>query len=111
MDAYNMEDVNTAAKTFVNGKLYSLLYKDMDYANVSFNFLEKEAREYLINLLNSIDDISKEIKEKTLYAIEHVDYRFPVIEVSNYKEFFSLLFEYLLCSLLSKNHRHYILLH
>ncbi|MBE6158633.1 MAG: hypothetical protein E7159_02265 [Firmicutes bacterium] len=94
MATYNMDDVYTAADVFVREKLYKLLYNDIDNANVAFDFKEKEARLYLKQLLINNDEISNEIKVKTFYSIDHVDYRYPVIEISNYKEFFSLMLDY-----------------
>ncbi len=90
--SYDMELIDTVASIFIS-KMYYLLTEQYDCANVSFYFKEKEARDYLKNMVIN-GEYSRNVKEVVLNAIDNVDYSLPVIYVSDYKKFFSLLMEY-----------------
>ena len=80
---------------FVDSIMYDLMYDDMELANVSFNFKEYEARDYLKNIIMKTIGHNFNQKSKLFEAIDNVDYSKPVIEVSDYKEFFISLLLYI----------------
>ena len=89
------DKVYEVATRFIDGIMYDLLYDEAEIANVSFDFREWDARSYLKTLI--LESIDKNITEKSkiFYALDNIDYSKPVIEVSNYKLLFNLLFDYI----------------
>ena len=81
----NLESI---AEFIINNYLYDLMYDDFDMPNISFNFKEKEAVEFINSIINKNIEKNFNKKYKIYDGINNVDYNNPVIEIANYKLFF-----------------------
>ena len=91
---YNFDNIYSVASLFVRSKMYELLTNENDYVNIAFNFEELEARCFLKSIAKTDEYVTKEVRDFLLSAIDNVDYSINVINVPDYKEFFTLLYEY-----------------
>ncbi len=93
----NIEEkmVEYMANGFINCIMYDLMYDDFELANVSFDFKEYEARQYLKKIVLKTIESNISQKSKIYDAIDNIDYSKPVIEVSDFKEFFLSLYLYI----------------
>ena len=80
-------------KYIIDNFLYEVLVNDVEIPNISFEFKEQEGLDIVNRII--LDNIENRINEKTkIYdAINYIDYNKPVVEINNYKLFFTLLFD------------------
>ena len=91
---YNKHAVELVGELLVDGVLYKMLYDVFEYPSISFYFKEQEAKQYLIDLAMNKSYFENEeyIRYATISSIVNVDYSKPVIEVSDYKKMFTLIY-------------------
>ena len=78
---------------FILNIMPTIMFDKYEIPNVSFDFKEKEGKEFVLNIIK--DHIEKHLLEKKkLYEnILNPDFSKPVIEVSNYKLFFKYIYK------------------
>ncbi len=89
---YDKHAVQLISDILVGRVLYGMLYDRFEYPNVSFDFKESEAKHFLIDAAKNESYFDDDIKYKTIFSIINVDYSKPVIEVSDYKRLFTLIY-------------------
>ena len=88
-----MHNYNNIIKEFIDEHLYYLLFDKYDMANMTFYFKEDEAKNVINNhIINNINNGYKFNMMREIYnAINNIDYSKPIMEISNYKDFFNYL--------------------
>jgi len=89
------EKLENIVKYFVNNAFYELMFDDNEIPNISFDFKEEEARNFINKII--LENIEFKISEKNqiFNAINNIDYNNPVIEVNDYKLFFFAVNKYI----------------
>ena len=91
---YDKHAVELISYLLVDRILYKMLYDVFEYPKISFSFKEDEAKQYLIDLaMNNCHFNDEEyIRYIIVSSIVNVDYSNPVIEVSDFKRLFTLIY-------------------
>ena len=93
-----MDDYYLALRTFILYNIHYLMFDEFEFPNISFDFKEKEAKREIYNLIMNelklnCENIKLSEADDIINAINNPDYTKPVIEISDYKRFFTSLNE------------------
>ena len=91
-----MDNYYVALRTFILYNISILMFDELELPNISFDFKEKEAKEVIFKLImNELRLNTESIKlseaDNIVKAINNPDYSKPVMEISDFKRFFTNL--------------------
>ena len=91
-----MEEYFLILRSFIIYNLYDLTYGDMEMPSMSFDFKEEEAKEVITKLINNelkinCGSIDKDLADALIEVVNLPIYSDLMIEINDYKRFFSNL--------------------
>ena len=92
-----MEKYYLALRAFILYNAYYLMHDQLEIPNIYFDFKEEKARQEIIDLINNeinlkyLEEDKLEQLKQVIEGIMNPDYEKNVIEINNYKAFFTYL--------------------